>query len=78
MKKCSCSIGRSVLTNSLFDSIVCNGIESNWVTELYTLQCLGEENTLPNASALLQYTGEELLMHAQLVGVYLPIVGLTP
>ena len=46
VKKCSCSIGRMVLTESRNDSIAQNmtsSMESNWVTELGTLQCLGEE-----------------------------------
>ena len=38
-----------------------SSIESNWVTELYTLQCLGEENTLPNVILVLQYINEEVL-----------------
>ena len=70
MKECSHSIGQSVFINRWIDSIVYNmtsSVESNWVTELYTLECLGEENTLPNIAVLcyniiLYYISEEVLM----------------
>ena len=46
MKKCTCSIAQIMMTKSRNDFIVYNTISSmelNWVTDLGTLQCLGEE-----------------------------------
>ena len=59
-----------VLAKSRNDSIVQNMItskESNWMTELDTLQCLGDEITLLLTMYMIYY-GEEPYADAQLVG----------
>ena len=38
-----------------------SSIESNWMTDVYVVQCLGEENIPPNVTELCNSVSEEVL-----------------